>query len=84
MVLGYSQLTSEDTQGFEELFKLTKIHPVSRTVIDQAINLRRQHKMSLGDALFAATAQDHNLTLVTRNIDDFDWIDDLSLINPID
>jgi len=36
--LGYSQLTSEDTQDFEELFKLTKIPPVSRTVIDQAIN----------------------------------------------
>jgi len=83
-VLGYSQLTSEDTQDFEELFNLAKIQPVSRAVIDQAIILRRQHKISLGDALIAATAQVYKLTLVTRNTDDFDWIDGLPLINPID
>jgi predicted nucleic acid-binding protein len=83
-VLGYSQLTSEDTQDFEELFNLAKIQPVSRAVIDQAIILRRQHKISLGDALIAATAQAYKLTLVTRNTDDFDWIDGLPLINPID
>jgi predicted nucleic acid-binding protein len=83
-VLGYSQLTNEDTKDFEELFNLAKIQPVSRAVIDQAIILRRQHKISLGDALIAATAQVYKLTLVTRNTDDFDWIDGLPLINPID
>ena len=40
--------------------------------------------MSLGDALIAATALDHELTFATRNTKDFDWIPNLSLINPFD
>lgn len=38
--------------------------------------------MSLGDALIGATALVHDLTLVTRNIHDFGWIDGLLLLNP--
>jgi predicted nucleic acid-binding protein len=30
--------------------------------------------MSLGDALVAGTALVHRLTLVTRNVEDFHWI----------
>jgi toxin FitB len=40
--------------------------------------------MSLGDALVAGTALVHGLTLVTRNVDDFQWIQGLSLLNPFD
>jgi predicted nucleic acid-binding protein len=40
--------------------------------------------MSLGDSLIAATALVHNLILVTRNTDDFNWIANLSLLNPFD
>ena len=38
--------------------------------------------MTLGDALVAGTALAHDLTLVTRNTSDFDWISDLSLLDP--
>jgi hypothetical protein len=48
------------------------------------MQLRQQHKMSLGDSLIAATALIHDLILATRNIDDFNWINDLKLVNPID
>jgi predicted nucleic acid-binding protein len=40
--------------------------------------------MSLGDALVAGTALVHELTLVTRNIEDFRWIQGLTLVNPFD
>jgi hypothetical protein len=40
--------------------------------------------MSLGDALVAGTALAHGLTLVTRNVEDFQWIQGLSLLNPFD
>ncbi len=40
--------------------------------------------MSLGDALVAGTALGHGLTLVTRNVKDFQWIQGLSLFNPFD
>jgi predicted nucleic acid-binding protein len=53
-------------------------------VLEQAVKLRQRKKMTLGDSLVAATALVHKLTLVTRNTDDFDWIDELSLLNPFE
>lgn len=83
-VLGYHNLTEEDKRGFGDLFALTQLYPVSRAVIEQAITLRQQRKMSLGDALIAATCLVHKLTLVTRNTDDFLWIVGLDTLNPIE
>ena len=40
--------------------------------------------MTLGDALIAGTAISYNLTLITRNVQDFQWIDGLSLLNPFE
>nr|VFK53924.1 MAG: PIN domain-containing protein [Candidatus Kentron sp. TUN]VFK55822.1 MAG: PIN domain-containing protein [Candidatus Kentron sp. TUN] len=57
--------------------------PVSYPIIEQAISLRQQRKMSLGDALIAATALAHDLELATANTNDFDWIEDLDVINPV-
>ncbi len=34
--------------------------------------------------MMAATALVHGLRLVTRNVDDFRWIDGLDLLNPLD
>ena len=56
----------------------------AQAVLDQAVVLRQQRRMSLGDALVAGTALVHGLTLVTRNIEDFQWIQGLSLLNPFD
>ena len=39
--------------------------------------------MSLGDVIIAATALEYKQTLATRNTDDFEWIEELSLINPV-
>jgi predicted nucleic acid-binding protein len=51
---------------------------------EQAITLRQQRKMSLGDSLIAATALAYEIPLATRTVKDFDWISGLTLINPID
>ena len=40
--------------------------------------------MALGDAIIAATALVHGLKLVTRNVDDFEHITGLELLNPFD
>jgi predicted nucleic acid-binding protein len=40
--------------------------------------------MSLGDALIAGTALSHDLRLATHNTDDFTWIDDLAVFDPIE
>ncbi|CAN5611944.1 hypothetical protein BH10ACI3_BH10ACI3_02470 [soil metagenome] len=53
-------------------------------VVERAIWLRQQKKIGLGDAIVAATALVHELTLATRNTKDFKWIDSLTLVNPFD
>ena len=83
-VLGYHQLDDEERQYLEEFFRLAQVLPLSQDVLDRAVTLRQQRKMSLGDALVAGTALIHELTLVTRNVEDFQWIQELSLLNPFE
>ena len=39
--------------------------------------------MSLGDALIAGTALNVKLKLATHNTKDFEWIEELELIDPL-
>lgn len=82
-VLGYHRLKDEDARKLELLFNMAMILPTSRDITEQAIKLRRQRKMGLADSIIAATALDHKIPLVTRNISDYDWIDGLVLRNPM-
>ena len=83
-VLGYYRLTAQDRQFFEAFFSAANVLSISQQVLTQATTLRQMKKMSLGDALVAGTALTHNLTLVTRNVTDFDWVGGLQLMNPFD
>jgi predicted nucleic acid-binding protein len=83
-VLGYHRLTPVNQQKLERLFQILPILPLSSAIIEQAISLRQRRKMSLGDALIAATALTHHLNLATANIKDFDWIEKLEVVNPIE
>jgi predicted nucleic acid-binding protein len=49
-----------------------------------AIEIRKTSKIKLPDAIIAATAIKHNLTLLTRNEKDFVGIIGLELFNPWD
>ena len=80
-VLGYHRLTEESRLHFEELFGVVEVLPISQAVLDRAVTLRQMRRMTLGDAIIAATALVYGLTLVTRNIEDFQWIAELTLIN---
>ena len=56
--------------------------PLNSSIVHRAIDLRRQRKMSLADAMIASTALIHHVALITRNEDDFADIPELELINP--
>lgn len=45
--------------------------PLDEPVIQHTIRLRQQHRVKLPDAIIAATALAHGLTLLTRNVSDF-------------
>ncbi len=83
-VLGYHRLTEESRLFLEEFFRIVEVLPISQTVLDRAVTLRQIRRMSLGDAIIAATALVYDRTLVTRNIEDFQWITELSILNPFE
>ncbi|MEH2362801.1 type II toxin-antitoxin system VapC family toxin [Nostoc sp.] len=83
-VLGYHLLKEEQRQYFEEFFQVAQVLPISQNVLNQAVILRQQKRMTLGDAIIAGTALVYGLTLITRNTDDFRWITQVRLWNPFE
>lgn len=83
-VLGYYRLDQESRQLLEEFFNAAEILPLGDSIVNKAIELRQQRKISLGDSIVAATALVHGLTLVTRNTQDFKWVNNLNLIDPFE
>jgi len=83
-VLGYHKLKADEKEVLESLFaELSVIYP-SIEVFQKAIELRQQRKVSVSDALIAATAMIQSLTLATHNTSDFDWVDGMDVIDPLE
>jgi predicted nucleic acid-binding protein len=60
------------------------IFPLDNNIVPTTIDICKLHKIKLPDAVIAATAIFHNLTLLTRNVDDFKSIANLKIVNPWD
>ncbi len=82
-VLGYHRLTEQDRRYFQDFFIAAPILQISTEILDRATRLRQQRRMGLGDALIGATALVHDLQLLTANTDDFQWVPDLRVSNPV-
>ena len=80
--LGFHRLDAADEIYFRSLFAVVTLLPVTPNIIDLAVHLRQQRRMSLGDSLIAATALEFDLTLATRNVADFASIPSLAVHNP--
>ena len=81
-MLGFCPDNPTDLTPFEELVDALQILPLDAEVVKRCIALRKRHKIKLPDAIVAATALAHGLSLVSRNESDFKKIPDLKLINP--
>jgi len=68
LVFPYDNEEDKKVRNFLELFK---IYDIDREVIKIAIENYRIKKVKMADNLIGSTAKLHNLTLVTRNVDDF-------------
>jgi predicted nucleic acid-binding protein len=82
-VLGYHLLSQNDKSDLEELFANTLMLPINAAVLDQAVKFRQQRKITLGDALIAATATVFNCALLTRNTGDFNGLAGFQLVDPV-
>ncbi len=81
--LGYPSIKSIEEQRIRELLATLTSMPLTDTIIEIAIKLRQGKKMSLGDAVVAATALESGSQLWTANTKDFEHIDGLDVFNPL-
>lgn len=79
---GFQSLSPERRLRLESMVASTAEAGLDEEIIQRAISLRQDRKMSLGDSIIAATALEYGLPLVTRNTDDFRHIAGLTSINP--
>lgn len=77
--LGFHRLRADEEIALRLLLSSFDEYPITLRTAAAAIELRRQRKMSLGDALIAATCLEHGLKLATRNASDFVWIPSLTV-----
>lgn len=81
--LGWQGHTNEGFIKSTEFINKANIFNLSENIINHAINLKRNHKIKLIDAIICSTALLNNMELVTRNVGDFKSIKNLKLINPL-
>lgn len=82
--LGYHLLGDAEKEAITAILENLDVLMIGKATLEMAIVLRQQRKMSLGDALIAATCLEHNLPLATANSKDFEWIADLVIHNPLE
>ncbi len=68
LVFSYDDEEDKKVREFLEIFK---IYDVERKILDIAIKIYRKKKVKMADNLIGSTAKLYDLTLVTRNVDDF-------------
>ena len=81
--LGFSRLPANELLLLKELFQESYTIPLTDPIIELAVGLRQLRRMSLGDAIVAATALASSAVLWTANTEDFDHIDGLKVFNPL-
>lgn len=69
-LFSFSNLDEEEAAAIEQALQLLSIIPVDTKIARMAVELRRERRIELADALIAATAPLPVASLVTGNVDD--------------
>lgn len=65
-----------------DFMSLANVIDINKEVYYKTIEIRKNHKIKLPDAIIASTCLVYNYTLVTRNVSDFKSIEGLNHFNP--
>jgi predicted nucleic acid-binding protein len=60
------------------------VHPVTVDLIEATIEIRKEYRLKLPDAIIAATALVFDLVLLSRNTSDFSKVNGLQVVNLYD
>ena len=80
--LGWRGFDSTSFKKAAEFVGNAEIINIDQDITDRTIALRREQGIKLADALIAATAVSRQLTLITRNENDFTEVRGISVLNP--
>lgn len=83
-VLGFGELSTEDSEYFGRLFASMTNCPFDGLVTRKTIEIRKAISIQLPDAIIAATAIENNATLWTHNQEDFRKVPSLRMFDPIE
>jgi hypothetical protein len=74
VMVGANKLNEFQLQATRRFLARFSRRPISDSIAEQAVTIRRERKIKLPDAIIEATAQEENRLLVTRNTRDFSGI----------
>ncbi|QTA92067.1 type II toxin-antitoxin system VapC family toxin [Desulfonema magnum] len=83
-VLGWPGHTESSLKATEDLLGRFAEHPLGSEIAGICIAIRQNYRIKLPDAIIAGTALYLDLPLMTRNIEDFKQISELTLIDPFE
>lgn len=81
-LLCWKTATDKDLDVLHSFIADALVFELEKDIKLKTAEIRKACKIKLPDAIIAATALVHNLTLLSRNVGDFEQVDGLTLINP--
>ncbi len=81
-LLCWKNPTTKDLEVINSFIKDALVIELLQTVKHKTAEIRRAYKIKLPDAIIAATALEYDLTLLSRNLSDFESIEGLKMLNP--
>ncbi len=66
---------------FRDFVGIAHVYDLTEDIILRTIALRKSRRIKVPDAIIAATALVHDLTLITHNLSDFEGIPGLKLVD---
>jgi predicted nucleic acid-binding protein len=80
-LLGFNS-SPQETQDLQDLINNATVLELKRDIVNRTILLKKIKRIKLPDAIIAATALVHNLTIISRNTSDFKNITGLTCLDP--
>ncbi len=82
-ILGFKFNNSNEEKLIKKLLNYLDIIEIDITIADETINIRKNNKIKLPDAIILATAKLYKCDLLTRNVQDFEKSGYNFIYNPI-
>jgi len=81
-LLVWKKASIEQIEILENFISISFVFGLNEDIILKSIEIRKKYGLKLPDAIIAATAVVNNLTLITRNVHDFEKVVQLRQVDP--